>query len=95
MNNRYYTKQEEKTILREVERHPENLAKAFAIAAKKIGRSEKAVTQHWYNSLRKTSNTFLLSSAKKTVVNSKLNGNTTEEERYTALQLFVKKLFKL
>lgn len=95
MSNRRYTKQEDRIICKEIEKHPENLSKAFAIAARKTGRVKSAVSQHWYGTLKAKSNIYLLSSSKKTVVNSKFRGTAEDDEKYTALQLFVKKLFKL
>ena len=48
MNNKKWTDPEEKILLREVRKSPQNLAKCFLTVSNKIGRTEGAVANHWY-----------------------------------------------
>lgn len=54
MNNfRFYSEEEDNILIEELKRTPYNLASGFRRAADRIGRSESAVSQHWYDSLSK------------------------------------------
>ena len=72
MSNYYYTDEEDRVIISEIAESPFNLAKAFRRASFQIDREPHAISQHWYNSLRKRTNcVFMTVSGKKCTVNGK------------------------
>lgn len=67
-----WTKEEDLVILSNVKENPENLLKAFAIAAKKLNRSENSIRLRWYKYLRDSYNpVFMVYSNKKAIINGK------------------------
>lgn len=67
-----WTKEEELVVLSNVRGNPENLLKAFAIAAKKLNRSEASIRLRWYRYLRDSySPVFMVYSNKKAIINGK------------------------
>lgn len=44
-----WTKEEKQAILKEISSHPENLQKCFLTLSTKLNRSQRAVSQMWYN----------------------------------------------
>ena len=72
MSNYYYTDEEDRVIISEIAESPFNLAEAFRRASLQIGRAPKAVSMHWYKSLRHRTNCiFMTVSGKKCTVNGK------------------------
>lgn len=50
---KFYSEEEDNILIEELKRTPYNLVLGFRRAAGRIGRSESAVSQHWYESLSK------------------------------------------
>lgn len=48
-----WTRQEDERLLRQVKAFPQNLHRCFMIVAEELGRTESAVSGHWYTSLSK------------------------------------------
>jgi hypothetical protein len=50
---RKWTPEEDARLLRQVRAFPQNLHKCFLIVSEEIGRTDTAVSAHWYQSLSK------------------------------------------
>lgn len=71
-NYRFYTEEEDKVIISEIVESPFNLESAFRKASTQINRDPHAISQHWYNCLRKKTNCiFMTVPGKKCTVNGK------------------------
>ena len=82
----FYTSEEDTVIISEIMESPYNLQNAFRKASLKTGRSQDAISYHWYKSLRnKRGAIFMTVSGKRCTVNGKnvviLNDNTTTVKR--------------
>lgn len=70
-----YSVKEDKIILNEIKKSPENLKRAFQKASDKIGRTPAAIHQRWYQSLSKDEGigavTFITLSSRKMLTNKK------------------------
>lgn len=74
-----YSIQEDKVILNEVKKSPENLVRAFHNASKIINRTPRAIKQRWYYIISKDDGigavTFMTLSSKKVLTNRKNSCN--------------------
>lgn len=50
---RYWTKDEDKALIRAIKKNPENLAKAFMTVSGKLGRTRAACATRWYTVVSK------------------------------------------
>ena len=72
MSNYFYTEEEDRVIISEIVESPFNLSEAFRRASLQLGRAPKAVSMHWYKSLRHRTNCiFMTVSGEKCTVNGK------------------------
>lgn len=69
-----YTKEEDKIILEEVKKRPENISKAFIAVSKKINRTVPGIRYHYYHYLIKNSSNrmFFIVSPHKKLANYKV-----------------------
>lgn len=74
-----YSAKEDRIILNEIKKSPENLIKAFQNASDKIGRTPRAIKQRWYCVISKDDGigavTFMTLSSKKVLTNRKNSCN--------------------
>lgn len=66
-----WTKEEEELLVKTVKANFHNLAEAFREVASQTGRSEKAVTLHWYRKTRLSATCFVAVSQESKMNNSK------------------------
>ena len=52
-NCRRWTVEEDNRLLRQVRAFPQNLSRCFFIVAEELGRTESAVSNHWYTQVSK------------------------------------------
>ena len=90
-----WTKEEELVILSNVKENPENLLKAFAIAAKKLNRSEASIRLRWYNHLKDSySPVFMVYSNKKAIINGKNLKEKAHCSFFNKIKLRITSFFK-
>lgn len=90
-----WTKEEELVILSNVKENPENLLKAFAIAAKKLNRSEASIRMRWYNHLKDSySPVFMVYSNKKAIINGKNLKEKAHCSFFNKIKLRITSFFK-
>lgn len=90
-----WTKEEELVILSNVKENPENLLKAFAIAAKKLNRSEASIRLRWYNRLKDSySPVFMVYSNKKAIINGKNLKEKAHCSFFNKIKLRITSFFK-
>lgn len=89
-----WTQQEERVLLNQVSRSPQNLQKAFEVAAEILGRTRAACEFRWYYILKHRENSvaFTLVSNKIATKNSKVGGVTKKIKK--SLWDKIKELFK-
>lgn len=66
-----WTKEEEELLVKTVKANFHNLSKAFREVANQIGRSEYAVTLHWYRKTRLSATCFVAVSQESKIPNGK------------------------
>lgn len=90
-----WTKSEERVVLSQVRRSPQNLKNAFERAARLLDRTPHAVEMHWYKVLKFQENSvaFALISSSAAVKNSKKGGSVTRIKK-RSLWTRIKELFK-
>jgi hypothetical protein len=91
---RYWTKQEEKTIISCIKNNPENLSKAFACAAEVINRSTQSVSNRYYTHIRNKKAIFQTSSSKSVFVNSKNVSRRKNQSNASRVDVFAS-MFKM
>lgn len=81
-NRSKWTEEEERRLLQQVRTFPQNLSKCFIIISEVIGRSPKAVEQHWYTVLSKRSDvTCFFTASPKHIARNRKNGKGVESNR--------------
>mgnify|MGYP005752307233 FL=1 len=79
---RKWTEEEERRLLQQVRTFPQNLSKCFLIVSEVIGRSPKAVEQHWYTVLSKRPDvTCFFTASPKHIARNRKNGKGVESNR--------------
>jgi len=77
-----WTEEEEKRLLQQVRAFPQNLSKCFIIVSEVIGRSPRAVEQHWYTVLSKRPDvTCFFTASPKHIARNRKNGKGVESNR--------------
>ena len=72
MTKTRWTKDEVKVVIDSVKNNPTNLNNAFEIAAKKINKSSKSISQKYYKDIKHNSDLFTLKSSKVSKQNVKV-----------------------
>lgn len=81
-NRSKWTEEEEKRLLQQVRAFPQNLSKCFIIVSEVIGRSPRAVEQHWYTVLSKRPDvTCFFTASPKHIARNRKNGKGVESNR--------------
>lgn len=79
---RKWTEEEERRLLQQVRTFPQNLSKCFLIVSEVIGRSPKAVEQHWYTVVSKRPDvTCFFTASPKHIARNRKNGKGVESNR--------------
>lgn len=84
MDKKYskWTEEEERRLLQQVRTFPQNLSKCFIIVSEVIGRSPRAVEQHWYTVLSKRPDvTCFFTASPKHIARNRKNGKGVESNR--------------
>lgn len=81
-NRSKWTEEEERRLLQQVRAFPQNLSKCFIIVSEVIGRSPRAVEQHWYTVLSKRPDvTCFFTASPKHIARNRKNGKGVESNR--------------
>lgn len=81
-NRSKWTEEEERRLLQQVRTFPQNLSKCFIIVSEVIGRSPRAVEQHWYTVLSKRPDvTCFFTASPKHIARNRKNGKRVESNR--------------
>lgn len=77
MKNKYWSDDDDRILISEVKKNPNNLTKAFEKVAKKLDRTPAACSQRWYNNKHKFSVCFMLVGKNGSSINGKnhIEGN--------------------
>lgn len=80
MQNKRWTKEEDDRLIKIISHNPQNLVEAFRQASIILVRSEKAISERWYKTLAKKSNTCFITIGSKTVNRNRkvVSINTTD-----------------
>lgn len=90
-----WTEDEEKVILAQVKANPQNLTRAFKLAAIKLGRTESSCSKHWYEALsKKDTNTCFLLLSKSRYKKNRKNSNTVEKTKVSKWKRILRILFE-